>query len=81
MSILELSLTDERQRFVDSNCGDGTPYANAEEFVRDLLRERMARVEAAAIREGILEGYQDLLAGRVVEYQGDVRALIDGLED
>ncbi len=72
-STLNLSLTDELRAFVDANCGDGTLYSTPSEFLRDLLREKKRRMEAAQIREGILEGFQDILQGRVVEYRGDIR--------
>jgi Arc/MetJ-type ribon-helix-helix transcriptional regulator len=75
---LNLSLTDELRTFVDENSGDGTCYATASEFVRQVLREKKERLEAARIRDGILEGYQDAVAGRVVEYRGDLRRLLKG---
>lgn len=34
------------------------------------------RREAAAMRSAILEGYRDLIAGRVVEFKGDLRAML-----
>jgi antitoxin ParD1/3/4 len=73
---LNLSLTDELRTFVDENSGDGTCFATPSEFVRQVLREKKERLEAARIREGILEGYQDAIAGRVVEYRGDLRRLL-----
>jgi len=73
-STINLSLTDELRAFIDKNCGDGGLYATPSEFVRDLLRERKARQEAASLRDGVLEGYRDLMEGRTVEYRGDLRA-------
>ncbi len=73
---LNLSLTDELRTFVDSNCGNGTLYATPSEFVRDLLRQRKLQQEAQAIREGILAGYQDAIAGRTVEFKGDLQSLL-----
>lgn len=70
---INLSLTDELRAFIDRSCGDGTLYATPSEFLRDLLREKKERMEAAQMRDGILEGYQDLIAGRVVEFKGDLR--------
>ena len=32
-----------------------------------------ARLDAAATRDAILDGYQDLLSARVVEFSGDLR--------
>lgn len=72
-SSINLSLTDELRAFVDRNCGDGTLYATPSEFLRDILREKKQRMEAAAIRDGILEGYQDIIAGRVIEFKGNLR--------
>jgi antitoxin ParD1/3/4 len=75
-STLNLSLTDELRAFVDENSGDGTLFATPSEFVRDVLREKKERQEAACIRNAILEGYQDALHGRVIEYRGNLRALL-----
>ena len=75
-SSLNLSLTDELRAFVDDNSGDGTLYATPSEFMRDVLREKKQRLEAAKIRDSILVGYQDLIAGRSIEYQGSVREVI-----
>ncbi len=73
---LNLSLTDELRAFIDRNCGDGTLYATPSEFVRDLLREKKERLEAAQVRDAILDGYQDAIQGRTVEYRGNLRQLI-----
>lgn len=75
-STLNLSLTDELRAFVDQNSGDGTLYSTPSEFVRDVLREKKERQEAAAIREAIIEGYQDAIAGRWHTYDGDLRKLM-----
>lgn len=71
---LNLSLTDELRAFIDQNCGDGTLYATPSEFVRDVLRRQKAQQEAALARQAIVEGYQDAIAGRVVEFRGDLSA-------
>ncbi len=76
-SALNLSLTDELRAFVNSNCGDGTLYATPSEFVRDVLREKKARLEAITARDAILDGYQDATAGRSVEYRGSLRDLLN----
>jgi antitoxin ParD1/3/4 len=75
-STLNISLTDELRAFIDQNSGDGSLYATPSEFVRSLLREKKLRMEAAAFREAILEGFQDVIEGRTVEYKGDVMALL-----
>jgi antitoxin ParD1/3/4 len=75
-STLNLSLTEELRAFIDAHSGDGTLYATPSEFVRDVLREKKERIEAAQIRDAILEGYQDAIRGRIVEYKGDLRRLL-----
>jgi antitoxin ParD1/3/4 len=73
---LNLSLTDELRAFIDKNSGDGTLYATPSEFVRDVLREKKERLEAAQIRDSILDGYQDAIQGRTVPYRGNLRQLM-----
>jgi antitoxin ParD1/3/4 len=73
---LNLSLTDELRAFIDANSGDGTLYATPSEFVRDIIRRHKAEQEAAKVREAILEGYQDAIAGRTVPFEGSLRALL-----
>ena len=72
-SSLNLTLTDELRAFVDRNCGDGTLYATPTEFMRDLLREKKWRLEAAELRAGLLEGYQDAIAGRATRFSGNLQ--------
>lgn len=74
---LNLSLTDELRAFVDAHCGPGTTFSTPSEFVRAVLRERKEREEAAELRLAVLEGYQDIRAGRIVKHEGGIRALID----
>ena len=76
-SSINLSLTDELRAFVNQNSGDGTLYATPSEFVRDLLREKKHRIEAAAARDAILAGYQDAIAGRTVAFKGDLKDLLN----
>src|SRR5262249_8752428 len=61
---------------IDRKSGDGTLYATPGEFVRDVLRDKKERLEAAQIREAILDGYRDALEGRTVAYRGDLRRLL-----
>ena len=77
MSSINLSLTDELRAFIDRNSGDGTLYATPSEFLRDVLREKKNRMEAAATRDAILEGYQDLIEDRTVEFTGDIRKVME----
>lgn len=72
-STLNLSLTEELRQFVDQHSGEGTFFATPSEFVRDLLREKKMRLEAAAVRDAILDGYQDAIAGRTIPYSGNLR--------
>lgn len=73
---LNLSLTDELREFIDANCGEGTPYATPGEFVLDLLRQAMLQTETAKVRDAIIEGYQDAIDGRLVEFRGDLRSCL-----
>ena len=73
---LNLSLTDELRAFIDQNSGDGTLYATPSEFVRDILRRHKLQAEAAQVRDAIIEGYQDAIAGRTVAFQGDLKHLL-----
>jgi antitoxin ParD1/3/4 len=74
---LNLSLTDELRAYIDSQSGPGTTFSTPSEFVRAVLRERKEREEAASIRAAVIEGYEDIRAGRVLEYKGSIRDLID----
>ncbi|MBT5903735.1 MAG: hypothetical protein HOH58_16670 [Opitutaceae bacterium] len=76
-SSINLSLTDELRQYIDSNCGDGGFYSTPSEFLRDILRKKKDRQEAAALRDGVLQEYQDLIAGRTVEFTGDLRASLN----
>jgi antitoxin ParD1/3/4 len=73
---LNLSLTDELRAFIDQNSGEGTLYATPSEFVRDVLRRHKLQQDAAAVRDAIIEGYQDAIAGRTVAFNGDLQALL-----
>jgi antitoxin ParD1/3/4 len=75
-SSLNLSLTDELREFVDQNSGDGTMYATPSEFVRDLLRQKKLQLEAQKLREGVLEGLQDVTDGRLTEFKGSLSAIL-----
>jgi len=73
---INLSLTDELRSFIDQSSGEGTLYAIPSEYVRAVLRDRKERVEAAALRDAVLKGYDDVVGGRTMPYQGDVRRMI-----
>lgn len=72
-SSLDLSLTDELQDFVNQHSGDGTRYATPSEFICDILRKRMLHFDAEKLREGILDGIQDVVEGRLHEYSGNLK--------
>lgn len=73
-SSLNLSLTDELKAFITENSGDGSLYATPSEFVRDILREKKQRIEAAQLHDAILEGFQDAVSGNTQSFSGDLRA-------
>lgn len=73
-SSINLSLTDELRAFINENSGDGTLYSTPSEFLRDILREKKQRLEAAKLRDAILEGFQDAVSGRSTRFSGDLRA-------
>lgn len=80
-SKMSLSLTDELREFIAQHSGDGTLYATPSEFVRDSLREKKERIDAAKIRDAILDGYQDAIGGRTVAYRGNLRQLLKKAAD
>ncbi|HEX5054530.1 MAG TPA: CopG family transcriptional regulator [Planctomycetota bacterium] len=73
---INLSLTDELRAFLDDNSGDGTLFSTPSEFVRALIREKKERMEAAALRKAVLEGYDDVLYGRTLPLDGDLRSMV-----
>lgn len=73
---IHLTLSDELQLFVDKHCGAGTPYSTPEAFISGLLEQHKIALEAQNARDAILEGYRDAVAGRTVEFTGDLRALM-----
>jgi len=75
-SALNLSLTDELRAFIAGNCGEGTLYATPSDFVRDLLRQWKAQIEAEHTRDAIVAGDQAAIAGRTVFFKGNLRSLL-----
>ena len=74
---LNLSFTDELRAFVDQNSGDGTLYTTPCEFVRDILRRHKLQQESAQVRDAIVEGYQDAIAGHTVAFSGDLKGPLE----
>ncbi len=62
------------KKFILGQSGSGTLYATPGEYVRDLIRHERDRLEAAKLRNNIIEGYQDAISGRVREFSGDLMA-------
>lgn len=71
---LNLPLTDELKKFVTESSGSGTLYSTPSEFVRDLIRREKRSQEALALRTSIIEGYQDAIQGRTLEFSGDLKS-------
>ena len=63
-SSLNLSLTNELRKFVDSRTGDSGVYATPSEYIRDLIRHDM---EADSIINHVMTGLDDIKHGRMSE--------------
>ena len=63
-SSLNLSLTNELRKFVDSRTGDSGVYATPSEYIRDLIRHDM---EAGMTLNHVLTGLDDIRQGRMSE--------------
>ena len=71
---LNIALTDEMKKFIASQSGSGTLYATPSEYVRDLIRHERDRLEAANLRNAVIEGYQDVIHGRTRKFSGNLMA-------
>lgn len=60
-STLNISLTDELRRFVDSRASDQDVYSTPSEYIRDLIRRDR---EAAGIITPVQRGLQDIKHNR-----------------
>ncbi len=78
---LNIPLTDKLKEFVVSQSGDDTMYSTPSEYVRDLIRHDYERKAAADLTSSILAGYQDLLEGETVEFNGNLRKNLEELND
>lgn len=58
---LNLSLTDELRRYVDTRTGDGDLYATPSEFIRDLIRHDM---QDWAMVNDVVRGLQEARQGK-----------------
>ena len=69
---LNISLTTELRRFVDSRASDSDVYATPSEYIRDLIRRDM---QDARIAKDILSGLDDIKNKRfsdksILDFQG-----------
>lgn len=60
-SSLNVSLTDELRRFVDTRASDGDVYSTPSEYVRDLIRRDM---EGVAVLTKVRRGLDDIKNSR-----------------
>ena len=63
-SSLNVSLTDELRRFVDTRASDQGVYSTPSEYVRDLIRRDM---EGTAILTKVRRGLDDIKSNRFAE--------------
>lgn len=71
---LSLALTEELKDFVNESSGNGILYSTPGEFVRDLIRKEKRKREAAAPRASVIEGYQDAIQDRTLDFSGNLKA-------
>ncbi|MBK8971293.1 MAG: hypothetical protein IPM37_08005 [Hahellaceae bacterium] len=60
-SSLNLSLTDELRKFIDSRTGDNGLYSTPSEYLRELIRKDM---NEQGVVSNVLSGLQDIKGGR-----------------
>lgn len=61
---LNVSLTEELRRYVDTRTGDGDVFATPSEFIRDLIRRDMREW---SIIQDIAQGLREAARGEFVE--------------
>ena len=71
---MNISLTDELKQFIESQSGNGTLFTTPDEYVRNLIRHEKERLEANALRNAILDGYNDAVRGDTMKFSGDLLA-------
>ncbi|MEM9857120.1 MAG: hypothetical protein AAF843_07180 [Bacteroidota bacterium] len=71
---LNIPLTNEMKKFLQSQSGEGTFYSTPGEYVTDLIRHDRDRLSASDLRMSIIEGYQDAINGKSIEFSGDLKA-------
>lgn len=78
---IAVPLTDELIRFVNSRVGDGSLYTTPDDYIRDLLRQKMLEVESQYVGESILAGLDDAAAGKTYEFNGDLRDVMSRVKN
>lgn len=63
-SSLNVSLTDELRRYVDSRANDADLYSTPSEFIRDLIRRDM---QDWAIVSGVVRGLREAARGDLAD--------------
>ncbi|MEX2016792.1 MAG: hypothetical protein WD873_09110 [Candidatus Hydrogenedentales bacterium] len=61
---LNLSLTDELRRYVDSRASDSDLYATPSEYIRDLIRRDM---QEWSVVNDVVRGLQEMRRGELVD--------------
>lgn len=56
---LNLPLSDEIRAFIDERSGPGTPYPTPGDYVRSLLENKKAEIDAANLRQSIIAAYKE----------------------
>ncbi|MBL8640023.1 MAG: hypothetical protein JNK24_06680 [Alphaproteobacteria bacterium] len=72
-SSLNVSMTDELRRFVDTRASDGGLYSTPSEYIRDLIRRDM---EGSAILTKVGRGLDDIKNNRFA-----TESVLDIIED
>lgn len=70
MATMNISLPDQMKSYIEDQVASGL-YANASDFVRDLIRDRVAKRDAllAALEEGEASGISDRSLDEIVEQE------------
>ncbi len=71
MATMNVSLPDAMKAWVEEQAGTGR-YANASDYVRDLIRRDQERLEKIAAMQALIdEGMADVAAGRVHDFDAE----------
>lgn len=56
-------------------------YETPSEYIRDLIRRDMEKLELYQAKEKLLEGYKDALEGKYIQSSGDFRQDLENLNN